>query len=97
MFQIWPFWRRGSFWACEERDLANGSGTDRDKAPEKKDLAEDGSSGVRSDMTRREAAEYIAGMLDGLQSIAQGANLNFIAYLLAMALEQAQEERSRED
>jgi hypothetical protein len=48
-------------------------------------------------MTRREAAEYIAGMLDGLHSIANAANLPFIAYLLAMAMEEAQVEKSRED
>ena len=77
--------------------MANGHGTRRDKAPETKDLTEDGSSRTRSDMTRREAADYIAGMLDGLYSIADGANLQFVAYLLAMAKEEAQAEVSRED
>jgi hypothetical protein len=48
-------------------------------------------------MTRREAADYIAGMLDGLHRIANGANFPFIAYLLAMAMEEAQAEKSRED
>lgn len=48
-------------------------------------------------MTRREAADYIAGMLDGLHSIADGANLQFVAYLLAMAKEEAQVEASRDD
>jgi hypothetical protein len=48
-------------------------------------------------MTRREAADYIAGMLDGLHSIAHAANLPFIAYLLAMAMEEAQAERSRDE
>jgi hypothetical protein len=48
-------------------------------------------------MTRREAADYIAGMLDGLHSIAYAANLPFIAYLLAMAMEEAQAEKSRDE
>lgn len=58
---------------------------------------EDGSSRTRSDLTRREAADYIAGMLDGLHSIADAANLPFVAYLLAMAREEAQAEKSRKD
>jgi hypothetical protein len=81
----------------EERDLANGHDTRRNKTPEIKDLSEDGSSRTRSDMTRREAADYIAGMLDGLYSIADGANLQFVAYLIAMAKEEARAEVSRED
>jgi hypothetical protein len=77
--------------------LANGDGTRRDKKPDTKDLTEDGTARARSDMTRREAADYIAGMLDGLHSIADAANLAFVAYLLAMAKEEAQAERARED
>ncbi len=77
--------------------MANGHGTRRNKTPGTKDLTEDGSSRTRSDMTRREAADYIAGMLDGLHSIADGANLQFVAYLLAMAKEEAQVEASRDD
>jgi len=30
-------------------------------------------------MTRREAADYIAGLLDGLKSIAHDAGLSFVA------------------
>jgi hypothetical protein len=48
-------------------------------------------------MTRREAADDIAGMLDGLKSIAHDAGLSFVTNLLAMALEEAQAEKSRED
>jgi hypothetical protein len=48
-------------------------------------------------MTRREAADYIAGMLDGLHTIADTANLPFVAYLLAMAKDEAQAEKARED
>jgi hypothetical protein len=47
-------------------------------------------------MTRREAAEYIATLVEELKSIAQAAGLGLIAYLLAMAKEEAQLERSRQ-
>jgi hypothetical protein len=77
--------------------LANGDGTRRDKVPGTKGLTEDGSSRKPSDMTRREAADYIAGMLDGLHTIADTANLPFVAYLLAMAKDEAQAEKARED
>jgi hypothetical protein len=50
-----------------------------------------------SDMTRREAADYIATLVDELKSIAQAAGLPLIAYLLAMAKEEAQVERARDD
>ncbi len=77
--------------------MANGDGTRRDKAPGSKGSSEDSSSKPPSDMTRREAADYIAGMLDGLHAIANAANLPFIAYLLAMAIEEAQAEKSRDE
>ena len=47
--------------------------------------------------TRQEAAEYIASMLDSLKLLAQDAQLTFLAYLISMALEQAQDEKSRRD
>ena len=50
-----------------------------------------------SEMTRREAAEYIATLVDELKSIAQAAGLPLIAYLLAMAKEEAQVERAHDD
>ena len=50
-----------------------------------------------SDLTRREAADYIATLVDELKSIAQAAGLPLIAYLLAMAKEEAQVERARDD
>jgi hypothetical protein len=50
-----------------------------------------------SDLTRREAADYIAALVDELKSIAQAAGLPMIAYLLAMAKEEAQVERARDD
>jgi hypothetical protein len=48
-------------------------------------------------MTRREAADYIATLVDELKSIAQAAGLPLIAYLLAMAKEEAQVERAHDD
>jgi hypothetical protein len=49
----------------------------------------------RADLTPREAAAYIADMLGELKSIANGAGLTFVAYLLAMA--KAQTARSRKE
>jgi hypothetical protein len=78
--------------------LGNGRETRQDGAPGSKDAPPPGgSSGSGSNMTRREAADYIAGMLDGLKSIAHKAGLSFVAYLLAMAIEEARAEKSRED
>jgi hypothetical protein len=48
-------------------------------------------------MTRREAADYIATLVDELKSIAQAAGMPLIAYLLTMAKEEAQVERTRDD
>ena len=48
-------------------------------------------------MTRREAADYIATLVEELKSIAQAAGLPLIGYLLAMAKEEAQWERSRKE
>ena len=50
-----------------------------------------------SDLTRREAADYIATLVDELKSIAQAAGLPLIAYLLAMAKEEAHVERARDN
>jgi len=48
-------------------------------------------------MTRREAADYIATLVEELKSIAQAAGLPLIAYPLAMAKEEAQLERARKE
>ena len=68
----------------------NGAPRSR-KAPDRKDPING------SDLTRREAADYIATLVDELKSIAQAAGLPLIAYLLAMAKEEAQVERARDD
>lgn len=52
---------------------------------------------ARADLSRLEAAEYIAGLLDGLKAVAHTAGLTFLTYLLTMALEEAQAEKTRED
>ncbi len=43
----------------------------------------------------REAAEYIASLLEGLKVLAQQAHLPFLAYLLGMALEEAKIEKTK--
>ncbi len=50
-----------------------------------------------TDMTRGEAAGYIADLLDELKTIANCAGLSFVAYLLAMAKEEAKTEKSRNE
>ena len=53
--------------------------------------------GGGKEMTRQEAAEYSASLLEALRSIAQGAKLSFLAYLIGMALEEAEAEKARRD
>jgi hypothetical protein len=48
-------------------------------------------------MTRCEAADYIASLLEGLKAVANTAGLPFIAYLLSVTIEAAQEEKVRKD
>jgi hypothetical protein len=45
-------------------------------------------------MSRLEAAEYIASLLEGLRGAASGAQLPFLAYLISVALEEANLEKS---
>lgn len=58
---------------------------------------QNGAPPAKSALTRREAADYIAALLEELKSLAHGAGLPFVAYLLAMAKQEAQTEKSRED
>jgi len=53
-------------------------------------------SSARSDgdPTRQEVVEYIASMLEGLKTLAQGNQLTFLAYLIAVAIEEARSEES---
>jgi hypothetical protein len=45
-------------------------------------------------MSRLEAAEYIASLLESLKTVASSAQLPFLAYLISVALEEANSEKS---
>lgn len=47
--------------------------------------------------SRKEAAEYITSMLEGLVQVANGASMPFLAYLINVALEQAKIEKTNSD
>jgi hypothetical protein len=49
------------------------------------------------DFSRQEAADYIASLLESLRPIAEEAKLSFLAYLIAVALEEAKAEKTRAD
>jgi len=53
-----------------------------------------GSRGEESAPKRREAAEYIASLLEGLRLVAHRAELPFLGYLIGVALEEANDEKS---
>jgi hypothetical protein len=53
-----------------------------------------GPSDEGRDFAQQEAAEYIASMLEGLRGVANGAQMPFLAYLLNMALEEANNEKN---
>ena len=46
---------------------------------------------------RQEAAEYISSLLEGLRVVAHQAQLPFLAYLISVALEEANIEKSERD
>jgi hypothetical protein len=54
-------------------------------------------AGDGPDLTRREAAEYIASLLEGLKSVANSGQMPFLAYLLNIALEEANNEKTARD
>jgi hypothetical protein len=47
-----------------------------------------------SEFSRKEAAEYIASLLEGLRLVAHNAQLQFLAYLINVALEEANNEKA---
>ena len=49
------------------------------------------------DLTHQEAADYIASMLEGLRLVAQNAQMPFLAYLINVALEEANNEETNRD
>ena len=46
------------------------------------------------ELTPKETAEYIASLLEGLKLVAQSAQMPFLAYLITVALEEANNEKS---
>jgi hypothetical protein len=56
-----------------------------------------GSADEGSEPPRREAAEYIASLLEGLRRVAHESELPFLAYLISVALEEANNEKARRD
>ena len=55
----------------------------------------DGTSpGDGPELTHREAAEYIASILEGLRRVAQGAEMPFLAYLIDVAREEANSQKA---
>jgi len=44
--------------------------------------------------THQEAAEYIASLLEGLKQVAYSAQMPFLAYLITVALEEANNEKT---
>jgi hypothetical protein len=56
-----------------------------------------GAGSINKDLepSGREAAEYIAAMLDGLRLVAHQAQLPFLSYLLSVALEEANSEKRK--
>jgi len=46
------------------------------------------------ELSRKEAAEYIASLLEGLRLVAHNAQLQFLAYLINVALEEAKNEKA---
>jgi hypothetical protein len=49
------------------------------------------------ELTRQEAAEYIASLLKGLRSVASSGQMPFLAYLINVALEEANNEKTNRD
>ncbi len=49
------------------------------------------------ELSRKEAAEYIASLLEGLRVVAHNAQLQFLAYLINVALEEANNEKTIPD
>jgi hypothetical protein len=55
------------------------------------------SAGDGPDLTRQEAAEYISLLLEGLRSVASSGQMPFLAYLINVALEEANNEKTTRD
>jgi hypothetical protein len=49
------------------------------------------------ELSHREASEYIASMLESLRQVASSAGMPFLAYLINVALEEANLEKAKRD
>lgn len=49
------------------------------------------------DRTPKQAAEYIASLLEGLRLVAHNAELPFLAYLINIAIEEAKSEKASQN
>ena len=54
-------------------------------------------TGEGRELTHQEAAEYIASLLEGLRQVASTARMPFLAYLISVALEEANIEKVPRD
>jgi len=56
-----------------------------------------GAASKDTGVSRRETAEYVAAMLEGLRKSAHQAKLPFLAYLISVALEEANNEKQKSE
>ena len=54
-------------------------------------------AGNGPELTRPEAAAYISSLLEGLRSVASTGQMPFLAYLINIALEEANNEKTNRD
>jgi hypothetical protein len=60
-------------------------------------MGDENSAGEAPELSHREAADYVASMLDGLRQVANSARMPFLAYLISVALEEAKSEQAKPD
>jgi hypothetical protein len=60
-------------------------------------ICDENSIGEAPELSHREAAEYVASMLDGLRQVASSAKMPFLTYLISVALEEAKAEQAKRD
>ncbi len=60
-------------------------------------IGDESPDGEVPEPSHREAAEYIASMLDGLRQVASSARMPFLTYLINVALEEAKSEQAKRD
>jgi len=58
-------------------------------------IGDESPTGEVPELSQREAAEYVASMLDGLRQAASSAKMPFLAYLISVALEEAKSEQAK--